>query len=139
MGVATVAVLFTDLVDSTETAERLGPSGAEQARRNHFDLMRKVLTVHTGTEIKTTGDGLMLVFQSPSDAVACASAMQYANRRLGNSTETKPGMRIGIAFGEATEDAGDWYGMPVVRAARLCAAAAPGEILVDQFVSALAD
>lgn len=139
MGVATVAVFFTDLADSTETAERLGPTAAEHARRSHFDLMRKVLTAHDGTEIKTTGDGLMLVFKGPSDAVACASAMQFANSRLAGASEMRPGMRIGIAFGEATEDAGDWYGMPVVRAARLCAAAAPNQILVDQFVAALAD
>ena len=48
-------------------------------------------------------------------------------------------MRVGIAFGEATEEDGDWFGMPVVRAARLCAAAEVGEILTDRFVAALAD
>jgi class 3 adenylate cyclase len=77
MSVATVTVVFTDLADSTEQAERLGPSAAEQARRSHFEAMRRVVAAHDGTEVKTTGDGLMLVFQS-------------ADRRAGHAHRDRP-------------------------------------------------
>jgi AAA ATPase domain/Adenylate and Guanylate cyclase catalytic domain len=135
MGVATVAVLFTDLVDSTATAERVGPAEADRSRREHFDALRAVVRSHRGTEVKSTGDGLMVVFASPSDAVACAGALQAAQ----NWSAPEPTMRVGVSVGEATNEDDDWFGLPVVRAARLCGAAQPGEVLVDELVAALAD
>lgn len=137
VGVATVAVLFTDLVDSTATAERLGPVAADQQRRDHFSTLRRALDAHGGTEVKTTGDGLMVVFESPSQAVDSAVAMQVADRRLlgGASART----RTGIGFGECIDEDGDFFGIPAVRAARLCAVAKPGQVIVDEYVAALAD
>lgn len=138
MGVATVAVLFTDLAGSTAAAVQAGPEATDRSRREHFGALRRAVADHQGTEVKTTGDGLMVVFASPSDAVACAVAMHAADLRLSRLERAGPRLRIGIGLGEAMEEGGDWFGVTVIRSARLCDAAAPGQTLVDQFVAALA-
>ena len=74
----TVTVVFTDLVGSTELASRLGHDAYEALRQEHFTALRTAVAAHSGTEVKTTGDGLMLRFDSAANAVACAIAMQQA-------------------------------------------------------------
>ncbi len=80
-----VAILMTDLVGSTAMADRVGPAVAEQLRSEHFALLRGALERAGGREVKNLGDGLMVVFSSASQALACAVAMQQAvearNRR----------------------------------------------------------
>ena len=77
-GVATVTVLMTDLVGSTALSMAIGPEPAERLRREHFAVLRGPLDDHGGTEVKNLGDGLMVVFDTPSSAAACAVAMQQA-------------------------------------------------------------
>src|SRR6266404_4540 len=74
----TVTVVFTDLVGSSELACRLGHDAYEALRHEHFAALRTHVAKHGGTEVKTTGDGLMLRFDSAADAIACAIAMQQA-------------------------------------------------------------
>lgn len=62
--VSTVTVLFTDLVGSTEMLARLGDEAADRLRRAHFVALREVAGKHGGREVKSLGDGLMLVFAS---------------------------------------------------------------------------
>lgn len=126
----TVTVLFTDLVNSTELANRLGHDTYEKFRQEHFTALRYAVAAHNGVEVKTTGDGLMLSFTSSADAVTCAVALQQA----ASGTE----IRIGVSSGEATAEDRDLYGPPVVEAARLCAAAAARQILVSDIVCLLA-
>lgn len=78
----TVTVVFTDVVGSTELASRLGHDAYEALRREHFAAWRAVVGTHNGTEVKTTGDGLMLCFPSAADAVGCAVALQQATGPL---------------------------------------------------------
>jgi len=140
-----VSVVFTDLVGSTELASRLGPDESEQLRQAHFGLLRGALARAGGTEVKNLGDGLMVVFPSVTAAVEGAVAMQQAighrNRRARDRLE----VRIGIATGDAVEeedekepDRKDYFGEPVVEAARLCALAGGGEILATDVVATLA-
>ena len=68
-----VALLFTDLVGSTELLTRLGDDAADDLRRVHFGLLRAQLAATGGREVKTLGDGLMAVFASPLDALPLAS------------------------------------------------------------------
>jgi class 3 adenylate cyclase len=139
VGTETLGVLFTDLVGSTELLTRLGEERADQLRREHFRLLRAALGAHSGREVKNVGDGLMVVFQNASSAVAGAVAMQQrteAHSRAGNG---KPlSIRVGVSYGECDVDDGDYFGPPVVEAARLCAAASPSQILVSDIVRALA-
>ena len=68
----TVTVVFTDLVGSTELASRLGHDAYEALRHAHFSALRGAVTRHNGSEVKTTGDGLMLRFDSVASATSTA-------------------------------------------------------------------
>src|ERR1700704_5483443 len=71
-----VTILFTDLVASTETMERIGDDRAEELRRAHFRLVRDAAASHGGRTVKSLGDGLMIVFASAVEAVAAAATIQ---------------------------------------------------------------
>lgn len=133
-----VTILFTDLVRSTDTLARLGEEQAEELRHTHFGLLRDAVGGHRGTEVKNLGDGLMVVFPSASDAVACAVAMQQALERHNRSGGEALHMRVGVAVGEATCEESDYFGTPVVEASRLCATADAAQILVTDMVRVLA-
>jgi class 3 adenylate cyclase/tetratricopeptide (TPR) repeat protein len=134
---ATVSVLFTDLVDSTGILSHDGADRSESMRRKHFGVLRDAVRRCRGEEIKTTGDGLMVVFRSALDAVDCSVAMQRGVARLRRDEPHSPEVRVGLSAGEATSENDDWYGQPVVEAARLCAAAASGQILLTDISAAL--
>jgi class 3 adenylate cyclase/tetratricopeptide (TPR) repeat protein len=130
----TATFVFTDLVDSTATAARLGPEAAEQLRQTHFKLLRGAVAASGGTEVKNLGDGLMVMYSSPSRALAGAVGMQQAVEGHNRTGKEPLGVRIGISAGEATEEDDDYFGDPVVEAARLCAAARGGQILAADLV-----
>lgn len=133
----TATYVFTDLVDSTATAARLGPEAAEELRQVHFRLLRGAVTASGGTEVKNLGDGLMVMYSSPNRALAGAVGMQQAVEHHNRSAPEPLGVRIGISAGEAVEEDGDYFGDPVVEAARLCAVAEGGQILAADIVRAL--
>jgi adenylate/guanylate cyclase family protein len=125
----TVTVVFTDLVGSTELASRLGHDAYELLRRSRFEALRLAVANHNGSEVKTTGDGLMLRFSSTADAVDCAIAMQQSADICSRQDNAAPlEIRIAVSSGEATNAGGDLYGPPVVEAPLLCAAASAGQI-----------
>jgi len=131
-----VAILFTDLVDSTELLDRLGDEAAQRLWRRHLALLRTAVSDHRGREVKSLGDGLMVSFREPAGAVACAEAMQRAVAGGEDCVQ----LRIGIALGEALREGDDYFGRPVVIARRLCDQARSGEVLVcDATRAALAD
>jgi class 3 adenylate cyclase/tetratricopeptide (TPR) repeat protein len=132
-----VAILFTDIVGSTETVARLGEERAEQLRQTHFALLREGIRAHAGTEVKNLGDGLMVAFGAASDAVACAVAMQQAIGRQNRRAGEPLAMRVGVAVGEATHEDSDYFGTPVIEASRLCARAEGGQVLVTEMARAL--
>jgi class 3 adenylate cyclase/ubiquinone/menaquinone biosynthesis C-methylase UbiE len=134
---ATMTVLFSDIVGSTDLLTRLGDRDWDDVRRKHFSVLREALAEHEGAEVKNTGDGLMAVFGSAINAVDCALAMQQQARQV-VVAGTPVGIRIGIATGEATHDQGDWFGTPVVEAARLCALAGTNESWATGLVRVLA-
>jgi SARP family transcriptional regulator, regulator of embCAB operon len=138
MATETVAVLFTDLVDSTGLMSRFGEEQAESLRRAHMALLRSSIALHGGREIKNLGDGLMVSFASPSAAIAAAVGMQQAVAEDNRKQAEPLGLRIGVAVGEAEADDGDYFGRPVVEAARLCALAGAGEVLATGIARALA-
>ena len=123
-----VAILFTDVVGSTELLDRLGDETAHELRRRHFALLRAAVREHGGREVKSLGDGLMVAFDRAPAAVACAQAMQHAVE----ACEDPLGLRIGIAAGEAVREGDDYFGRPVIVARRLCDAARGGDVLVSE-------
>jgi class 3 adenylate cyclase len=131
-------ILLTDLVGSTRLATAVGPVRADQLREEHFDLLRDALASSSGKEVKNTGDGLMLAFPSSSEAVKCAVGMQQAFERRYRQAEQGLHIRIGVGAGESTVKDGDYFGMPSIEAARLCAQAPADGILISATVKLLA-
>jgi class 3 adenylate cyclase len=138
MTLETVTLLFTDLVGSTELANRIGPGPADVLRREHFGLLGDAAGTARGRQVKNLGDGLMLVFPSVNGALDAAVAMQRAIEARNRSAEVRFQVRVGVAVGEVTAEDGDYFGEPVVQAARLCALAEGGQILVTDTVRLLA-
>jgi hypothetical protein len=89
--------------------------------------------------VKTLGDGIMAAFPNASAALTAAAALQQAmarhNRRV---PERELSVRVGVSAGEVTAEEDDYFGTPVVEAARLCAAAAGGQVLAGELVALLA-
>lgn len=126
--------LFTDLVASTAMSSALRTDAADELRQEHFGLLRGPVSSTGGTEVKNLGDGLMVVFLSPSRAAACAVTMQQAVERHNRRNGSNLAIRIGIATGEASFDEDDYFGEPVIAAARLCGLANGGQILATDIV-----
>jgi DNA-binding SARP family transcriptional activator/class 3 adenylate cyclase len=126
-----VTFLFTDVVGSTELLAQLGDDLAEENQQAHFKLLRSIVAAHGGTEVKSLGDGLMVVFTSPLEALRCAVAMQ---RGLADGSGRQPAMRIGLHAGEPIRHEDDFFGTPVVVAKRLCDQAEGGQILASALV-----
>ena len=115
-----VAILFTDIVGSTELSQRLSPQSADEVRRSHFSVLRQAITETGGREVKNLGDGLMVVFSSASAALGCAVAMQQGVELVNREGAEPVGLRVGLSVGEASNEDGDYFGDSVVEAARLC-------------------
>ncbi len=135
----TATVLFTDLVGSTAQRSRIGEEAADVLRVKHDALITDAITAHRGTVVKHTGDGAMATFSAAVDAVAAAVAIQQAvdghNRR---GTDERMEVRVGISVGDVTFSGDDCFGLPVIEAQRLEAAADGGQILCAEIVRHLA-
>jgi class 3 adenylate cyclase/tetratricopeptide (TPR) repeat protein len=137
-GTVSINVVFTDLVGSTEMASRLGPEATEELRQVHFGLLRGAIEAHEGREVKNLGDGLMVVFPSLGATMDGSVAMQQAIERHNSSGKEPLGVRVGVSIGDATEEDGDYFGDPVVEAARLCAKCEAGQIITTELISLFA-
>jgi class 3 adenylate cyclase/pimeloyl-ACP methyl ester carboxylesterase len=128
-----VTILFTDMEGSTAMTQQLGDEQAQAHVRQHNSVVRVALKEHAGNEIKHTGDGIMASFASARGAVDCAIAIQ---RALDDADGVR--VRIGLNAGEPVAEEQDLYGTSVQLAARVCAEADGGEILVSNVVRELA-
>ena len=136
----TVTILFSDIEASTVVNERLGDIRWLELLRSHHAIVRNLVHEHGGHEVKTQGDGFMIVFGSARRAVRCARAIQPAiDARLGAHPDGPIRVRIGLHTGEAIKDEADFYGKNVVLAARITDQARGGEILASSVVKQLTE
>lgn len=122
------AVLFTDLVESTATASKVGDEQWAELLDRHDHIAEQVVAEHGGTIVKSTGDGVLATFAGPSLAVGAAVAMRSQLSDFGLR------MRAGIHAGEIENRDGDISGFAVNLTARVENAASPGEIYVTSTV-----
>ncbi len=137
-------VLFADLRGSTGLYESLGNAHAAAMVTQSVALLVKLVEHHSGRVVKTLGDGLMAVFESPQDAIDAADEMQEALERV---VESEPRgavrvpalkLQIGLSHGEVVELQGDCFGDAVNVAARLLDSAGDNETLsTEQLVREL--
>ena len=124
-------VLFTDLVASTETAARLGDRRWRELLLAHRAGVRSALARWRGDEIDTAGDGFLSVFDGPARAVRCALAIRDAAAADGLQ------IRAGVHTGEIERHGSAVTGLAVHIAARVIAAAGPGEVIASSTVKDL--
>lgn len=124
MGIASIAILFTDLHASTALYERLGDAPAYANVRDHFAVLADAVRAHAGGIVKTIGDAVMAAFATPEDAVQAALAMRQALDEL-NARPNAPklvmkiGLHAGACIAVNANDRLDYFGRTVNLAARL--------------------
>ncbi|MEI9941709.1 MAG: DUF5939 domain-containing protein [Pseudomonadota bacterium] len=135
--VARVALLFTDLTDSTALYHTVGDAKAFKVVQEHFDVLSAIIAEHRGTIVKTIGDAVMAAFVEERDALDTSFAMHRAFPafRAGNSDASRTFLKIGVYAGPCyvvtANGILDYFGQTVNIAARLQGAAGPGEIVID--------
>ena len=132
----TVTFLFTDIEGSTDLTRRLGDRYAETLSE-HNRLLRRAVADAEGREIGTQGDALFAVFARTRDAVRAAAAAQRALAAHAWPDGVAVRVRMGIHTGEPATGSDGYVGLDVVRAARICAAAHGGQVLVSETTRAL--
>jgi class 3 adenylate cyclase len=122
------AVLFTDIVDSTRRAADAGDRRWRELLDAHDEISVSEVERFGGRRVKTTGDGMLALFDGPARGVRCAEAVRDAVGELGME------IRAGLHVGECELRADDVGGLAVHIAARVAGLAGPGEILVSRTV-----
>jgi class 3 adenylate cyclase len=133
------AVMFTDIVGSTEMTARLGDSAALELVRVHDALVRRGLDAYGGREIKHTGDGIMASFDKVANAVRAAADIQRRFAAYSAEASESLSVRIGVHAGEPVTDHNDLFGATVQLASRLCSEADANGVVVSGLVRELSD
>jgi class 3 adenylate cyclase len=121
-------VLFTDIVDSTETAARLGDHEWRRLLDRHDAETHRWVDRFGGRMVKQTGDGLLATFDGPARGVQCAKQLGDALTPLGIT------IRAGLHTGEVEQRGDDVGGIAVHIGARVAALARGGEVYVSRTV-----
>lgn len=118
-------LLFSDIVGSTATIERIGDRAWRELVLAHNAAMREQIERHRGREFDWSGDGFMALFDGAARAVRCGFAMVQSAKALNLS------LRVGCHTGEVLFVGGYPHGVAVHTAARVVALAGPNELFVS--------
>ena len=123
----TKAVLFVDVVASTAYVRRNGDQQWRSAVRSHERAARAVVERHHGSVESFTGDGFLILFDDPADAVECAVRLQFAN-----DVQHLFEIRIGLEYGEVLPfGPGRYVGYAIHIASRITDLSGPGQITMS--------
>ncbi|MGP8076483.1 MAG: adenylate/guanylate cyclase domain-containing protein [Thermoplasmata archaeon] len=128
------AVMFTDTVGFTASTQA-NEGRTLELLRQQAELLRQLLALHQGREIKSTGDGFLVEFDSALKAVQCAVNIQrrlYERNSEGGQTPIR--IRIGVHLGDVVQNGNDILGDAVNIAARIEPLAEPGGVCVSSAV-----
>src|ERR1044071_3498082 len=127
-----VAVLITDIVDSTKRVVEIGDRAWHVLLDRHAHATRDQIKRFGGREVGSRGDGFVGIFDSPTPAVHWAAATANTIAPLGLL------LRCGVHGGEVHLNNEEIGGLTAHTAARIAAAARPGEAMVSKLVRDLA-
>jgi class 3 adenylate cyclase/pimeloyl-ACP methyl ester carboxylesterase len=124
-------ILFTDIVDSTRLAIRMGDQPWSDLLAAHNEIIRRELVAFRGRLVSTTGDGILASFDGPARAIRCAEKIIKEVQELGLN------IRTGLHTGEVEMRGEDLSGIAVHIAARVMEQAGANEVLVSRTVKDL--
>src|SRR5215217_5225916 len=125
-----VVILFSDIEESTALNERIGDRAWVRLLGSHDKLVRCLVDNYGGYVVKSQGDGFMVAFADPEEAVRCSLDVQQSLGKRPNGIR----VRIGIHMGKSVRRGDDLFGRNVAMAARVAGQAEGGEILVSEVV-----
>ncbi len=125
-----VTILFSDIEDSTALNERIGDRAFVRLIGRHSKQVGRLVKKHHGHVVKSQGDGFMVAFADPAQAVECSEDLQRSLSRRPNGIR----VRIGVHTGKSVRRGDDLFGRNVAFAARVASAADGGEILISEAV-----
>ena len=129
-----LAILFADISGSTALYEKLGDQLARYLIARCISILKKALSTHNGTLIKTIGDEILCTFPSAEIALHAACEMQRAIKTDNQSSENPMYIRIGFNFGDVIHEDGDIFGDTVNIAARVAAITRANQIMTTSAV-----
>ena len=135
----TVTLMFSDMEGFAAMTERLGDLEAHRIVEAHNRVVEEQTRAHGGHTVELRGDGFLLAFSSPAQALLCAVGLQRAFAAFSEDAEEPLRVRIGLHTGEALRDADRFFGKTVIQAFRIADLARGGEILVSSFVRELTE
>jgi pimeloyl-ACP methyl ester carboxylesterase/class 3 adenylate cyclase len=121
-------ILFTDIVDSTSRASEMGDKAWRELLQAHDATVRREVARFRGNEVKSLGDGFLILFDGPARAIHCAQAITEAMAPLGIK------VRAGLHTGEVERTEADVLGIAVHLAARIMDTASAGEVVISRTV-----
>jgi class 3 adenylate cyclase len=125
------SVMLTDIAHSTRQLISVGEDRWSETLARHDDAAQTIIDASGGTLVKTTGDGLLALFDGPADSLRCAVTLRDALAEIGLE------IRTGITVGEVVHRGSDIAGVCVNIAERLAKLAEPNQILVSRGVTVL--
>ncbi|WP_299730198.1 nuclear transport factor 2 family protein [uncultured Tateyamaria sp.] len=131
------SIMFTDIANSTELAQAVGDRVWIRALGAHMELVRRGISDHCGTLVKSLGDGTMSAFTSAHAALSAARQIQADVTAA--LSEPPLSVRIGIHTGEVIRAQDDFFGNVVNKAARIADTARPGEVRVSEATKLMVD
>lgn len=126
------AAVFADLSGFTRLTERAGDAAAAEAALRLAELAAEVGATHHGSTVKLLGDGALLHFRDPADAVRASLDLVAAA-----GPRDLPPAHVGVNAGPILYDQGDYFGSTVNIASRIGTLAGPGQVLVGASIAAL--
>ncbi len=133
------AIVFIDLVRSTDLTRLLGDALALELMHRYRQIVRKMLVDHGGREVDRAGDGFLTSFESVYSAVRCSIAIQreLAAENAARDTDAMLQVRIGVGAGEPIIDGDALFGTIINLTSRICDCGAPGQIIATKVVREL--
>jgi adenylate cyclase len=125
-----LTILFTDLVGFSDWTLEAGDTQALEVLRQVGKVLEPAIDARGARIVKRLGDGLMATFDDPGEALEAACGASDELERVEVAGHT-PRMRAGLHVGRPRRLGGDYYGVDVNIAARVAAAAGPGEVLIS--------
>lgn len=136
MRTANLAIVFTDIVGYADRLSRQTYEQSQRMLRLHEALVLPVFRAYRGRRVKSIGGTLLVTFESPTDAILCASAVQDRiwewNKGVPEWDRIK--VRVGVNVGEVRLEKGDVFGEPVNIAARVLGLSDAGEVLFTESI-----